>query len=398
MAPDPTHPILVINSGSSSLKFGLMTERDGQEQIVLDGSADGIGAGRGKFELRTAEGRMLRSANHYLASQGEALEQASQWLAEFFSVPPCAIGHRVVHGGPHLTAHQRITPSVRAQMQASLHFAPLHIPVALQLIDKAAQSYPGIPQFACFDTTFHNTLPESAARFPLPHGLFDDGIRRYGFHGLSYESIVHQLGAALPGRTIVAHLGNGASLAAIRNGLSVDTSMGLTPAGGIPMATRSGDLDPGVLLYLLRARQVHLDALEEMLNLESGLTALSGGRQDMRDLQAAAESGDRRAQLAIDVFCIAISKTIAAYASVLGGLDLLVFTGGIGEHSAQVRQNVCRRLEFLDLALDDDANQSHARTLTTASSRIRAGVVPSRENSQIARLCRAMMRNNDPGG
>jgi acetate kinase len=389
--------ILIINSGSSSLKFGLCSERNGQEHMVLEGVADGIGRGSGKIELRDEHGYMLRSESRSFASQGDALDQATRWLTELSPDKPHVIGHRVVHGGPHLLSHQRITPAVLAQLRACLHFAPLHIPVALELVERVGQAYPNARQFACFDTSFHRTIPDAAARFALPRSLFDEGIRRYGFHGLSYESVVHQLGDSLPGRTIIAHLGNGASLVALMNGLSADTTMGLTPTGGIPMATRSGDLDPGVILYLLREKQLNAGALEKLLNDNSGLLALSDGRTDMRELQDAAKSGDECAQLAIEVFCTSIRKVIASYAAVLGGLDLLVFTGGIGEHSPQIRNEICRNLQFLGLSADDPGNPMGGKGIPS-NNEARVAVVQSQEDRQIARHCRAMLRQERSAG
>ncbi len=388
----PDLSTLVINTGSSSLKCGLYVDRDGDEQLLLDGSADGIGRNSGKIELKDAQGRVLRSENLSFASEGDALDHVAKWLAQLSPEKPRAIGHRIVHGGPRLVAHQRITPGVLQELQACVHFAPLHIPLALELIDRAERSYPDVPQFACFDTAFHQSMPEAAARFALPGELFEEGIRRYGFHGLSYESIVHQLDANLPSRTVIAHLGSGASLAAVKDRRSVDTSMGLTPTGGIPMATRSGDLDPGVLLYLLRVKHMNADSLESLLNHDSGLTALSDGKQDMRDLEAAADSGDRQAQLAIEVFCASVRKAIAAYAAVLDGLDLLVFAGGIGEHSARIRKNVCEGLRFLGISLNQDANQRHIPMISVQHSRVRVAIVSSQEDRQIARHCRALLR------
>src|SRR5579862_8636763 len=389
----PDEPVLVINSGSSSLKFGLYIQRDDEEQAVLDGLADGIGRDSGKLELKDAQCRTLRSENVRFASEDEALSQAARWLAENSQLKPVAVGHRVVHGGPHLLAHQLITPAVLAELQNCIHFAPLHIPTALRLIRAAEKAYPQLPQFACFDTAFHATIPEVGSRFGLPRPLFDEGIHRYGFHGLSYESIVYQLGPELPRRTVIAHLGNGASLAAVKGGRSVDTSMGLTPTGGIPMATRSGDLDPGVLLYLLRVKKMNADSLERVLNRESGLTGISAGKSDMRDLESAAASGDQKAQIAIEIFCTGIRKAIAAYAAVLGGLDMLVFSGGIGEHSAPVRSRVCNGLGFLGVSIDDAGNQSNADTISTKGSKVRVRVVPSQEDLQIARHSRALLRN-----
>src|ERR1700723_3193073 len=384
-------PVLVINSGSSSLKFGLYVQRDGAEQAALDGLADGIGRDSGKLELKDARGQTLRSENVRFASEDDALSQAARWLAELSELKPVAVGHRVVHGGPHLLAHQLITPAVLTELQNCVHFAPLHIPTALRLITAAEEAYPQLPQFACFDTAFHTTIPEVGSRFALPRPLFDEGIHRYGFHGLSYESIVHQLGAELPSRTVVAHLGNGASLAAVKDGRSVDTSMGLTPTGGVPMATRSGDLDPGVLLYLLRVKKMNVDSLEHMLNRESGLTGISAGKSDMRDLESAAAGGDQKAQLAIEGFCTGIRKVIAAYAAVLGGLEMLVFSGGIGEHSAPVRGSVCNGLSFLGVSIDDAGNQSNSNVISTKGRKVHVRVVPSQEDFQIARHTRTFL-------
>jgi acetate kinase len=333
--------ILVINTGSSSLKCGLYVNkgnRGNDDTPILDATAD------------------------------DAFDRMTAWLTEHADTP-VAIGHRVVHGGPHLTTHQRITPAVRETLGRAIHFAPLHLPRALEFIDLAARRYPNIPQFACFDTTFHRTIPEVAARFALPRQLYAEGVRRYGFHGLSYESILHQLGHDRPARLIVAHLGSGASLAAVQDGQSVDTTMGLTPTGGIPMGTRPGDVDPGVLLYLLREKRLTVDALESLLNHDSGLKGLSGRTGDMRELEAAASAGDADAALAIDVFCRSIRKVIAAYTTVLEGLDLLVFTGGIGENSTRVRDAVTHGVP------------------NTAQVR----VLPSQEDQQIARHCRALL-------
>jgi|ERR1700722_6738801 len=385
--------ILVINTGSSSLKFGLYEKKNGEDRILIDGLADGIGRKDSNLVVKDATGRVLRSENLRFESQGSALDQAAQWLSQLSQPQPCAIGHRVVHGGPRLLAHQLITPAVVEELQNCVHFAPLHIPVALQMIEKAGRIYRNIPQFACFDTVFHTTIPDLAARFPLPRELFNEGIHRYGFHGLSYESIVYRLGTELPLRAVMAHLGNGASLAALKEGRSVDTTMGLTPAGGIPMSTRSGDLDPGVLLYLLRVKQMNADSLEDLLNHHSGLTALSGGKSDMRDLEGAADSGDPRALLAIDIFCGSIRQVISAYTAVLGGLDMLVFAGGIGEHSARIRSVVCHGLDFLGVAIDDATNKTGSTTkaISTQQSRVRVRIVPSQEDLQIARHCRSMI-------
>jgi acetate kinase len=361
--------ILVINTGSSSLKCGIYVSEGGDEALQLDALVDAVGRSTSTLTVKDARGRTVQSATLGPGSQAEALDHVAPWLQQYTEAPLRAIGHRVVHGGPHLVRHQRITPAVREELERSIHFAPLHLPMAIALMDRAGRWFPGVPQYACFDTAFHQTIPEVAARFALPKQLYTDGVRRYGFHGLSYESIVHQLGHEIPARVAMAHLGSGASLAAVKDGRSVDTTMGLTPTGGIPMATRSGDLDPGVLLYLLRAKHMTADALEALLNHESGLTGLSGHTGDMRELETAASAGDADAQLAIDVFCLSIRKVVGAYSAVLEGLDLLVLTGGIGENSVRVQQAVSRGLP----------------------SSVTVRVLPSREDRQIARHCRRLM-------
>jgi acetate kinase len=258
-------------------------------------------------------------------------------------------------------------------LRSATHFAPLHIPQALSLIDAAQSIFPSAQQFACLDDAFHQTMPEVASHLALPQKYFDAGIRHYGFHGLSYESLVHHFGAQLPERAIFAHLGNGASLCALRNGRSIDTTMGLTPTGGILMGTRSGDLDPGVLLYLLRNEKLGADELERLLNDESGLFGLSSGESDVKALEERARSNDPHAILALDVFAVAVRKMIGAYIALLGGVDLLVFTGGIGQHSAYIRTAAISGLEALGVT----ANKIQ--------------IVPPEEEKQIARHCRRLM-------
>jgi acetate kinase len=282
-----------------------------------------------------------------------------------------------VHGGPKLQAHQRITPSVLDELRSAIHFAPLHIPEALSLIASVQTIFPSAEQFACFDDAFHQTMPEVALHLPIPQRYFDVGIRRYGFHGLSYQSLVHHFGAQLPGRAIFAHLGNGASLCALRNGRSVDTTMGLTPTGGIPMGTRTGDLDPGILLYLLRNENLSTDEFENLINHEGGLFALSSGESDVKALEERARSGDKQAALALDVFAVSVRKIIGAYVALLGGLDLLVFTGGIGEHSNYIRSAATHGLEFLGLTRD------------------KIQILPAQEERQIARHCRTIIAKHN---
>lgn len=383
-------PILSINSGSSTLKFGLFAEEGGEERLLVRGNVDGIGKDNGTLEILNGDGKSLRSEKKKYGSQSDALSEVAGALASLEYSQPIAIGHRIVHGGPRLHDHVHISPDVMAALEASVHFAPVHIPTSLELIRHTEEIYPRLPQFACFDTAFHKTMPEKAYHYPLPARYLNEGVRRYGFHGLSYASIVHQLGPELKPRTVVAHLGNGASLAALRDGKSVDTSMGLTPTGGIPMSTRTGDLDPGILLYIRRTEGLSGDELEGLLNHESGLKALAG-TNDMRELQKAAAAGNAGAALAIDIFCTAIAKTVAAFAVSLGGLEMLVFAGGIGEHSAQVRAEVCARLSILSVKLDADRNTASEPQLSSGDSSVVVRIVPAQEEVQMAREVRARL-------
>ncbi len=362
----PRETILVVNTGSSSVKFGVYERQDADEVLMVEGESDS-------------------------AELGPALDQAARTVAGRGVGAPAAIGHRVVHGGPRLTEHQAITPRVIDELKACEHMAPLHMRVAMESIAKMQALYPNAQQFACFDTVFHRTMPEAAKRFALPGALYDEGVRRYGFHGLSYESIVHELGAELAPRTVMAHLGGGSSVTAVRDGRSIDTTMAFTPAAGVLMATRSGDLDPGVILYLMRVKNMGADAIEQMLNHRAGLLALSGGKSDMRELEASAATGDRAAELAIAAYCRALAKTVAGYGAVLGGIGMLVFAGGIGEHSAEVRAGICGALAWLGVELDLPANRANARVLSTPASRVAVRVAPSQEDRQIARHCRRLM-------
>ena len=371
--------ILVLNSGSSSLKFGLFAFRDGgQADLAFEGTAEGIGRPDGKLHVKAADGLTVHAEDHVFESQDDALGKIAAALQKAGAATPVAVGHRIVHGGPHLREHTLITPEVLEQLKEAEPLAPLHIPEALALIAQATRLYPDIPQFGCFDTAFHRTMPDVAAVLPIPARYKNQGIIRYGFHGLSYESIVARLGEDLPSRAVFAHLGSGSSLVAVREGKSIDTTMGLTPTGGIPMSTRTGDLDPGVLLYLLRTEKLSAEALETLVDRQSGLAGYSGGESDMQALLARETAGDPAASLAVEAFCTAVRKTIGAYAALLGGLDLLVFTGGIGEHSAPVRQKICEGLGFLGLG---DGTQEHGKLR----------VLPTGEDAQIAAHCRRLL-------
>ncbi len=343
--------ILVFNSGSSSLKLGLFTEVEGVLKPLCEGEADGIGRASGKLELKDADGQTLLRQEQPIASQEEALEHLVTKLRGLYKQGPTAIGHRVVHGGPQLREHVLITPDVMRQLESAVHFAPLHIPEALRIIRKAQELFPKTPQVACFDTTFHRTMPEVATHLPMPMRYYKAGVQRYGFHGLSCESVLRRIAQPLPAKIVIAHLGGGSSVTAVLDGKSRDTSMGLSPTGGVPMSLRTGDLDPAVLLYLLRTESLSADAIEKLVNHDCGLFALSNGESDM---QALLSRSDEAAALAIDVFVTSIRKAIGGYAALLGGIDLLIFTGGIGEHSAEIRKNILANLEFLGLTESGD--------------------------------------------
>ena len=368
--------ILALNSGSSSLKFGIYYRggSDSEEEPLLMGSAEGVGHKNGKLHIRSADGKPLVARECIHESQSGALATLATAIREHLSTAPVAVGHRVVHGGPKLCTHQLITPHVLHELRSGTHFAPLHIPQALVLIAAAQSIFPLAAHYACFDDAFHQTIPEVASHLPIPQRYFEAGVRRYGFHGLSYESLVYHFGTQLPERAIFAHLGNGASLCAVRNGASIDTTMGLTPTGGIPMGTRSGDLDPGVFLYLMRHEKLGADELEDMLNHRSGLFAFSAGESDVKALEERARSNDPQAALALDAFARSVRKVIGSYVALLGGVDLLVFTGGIGEHSVQVRSAATDGLESLGLTAD------------------KIQIVPAAEEKQIARHCRRLMK------
>lgn len=356
---------LVFNSGSSSLKFGLYGQADHGLQKLLHGSVELGSEPHTKCTLRVElqDGRQL-ALELQAAGQADVVATVAGLLQQQGFDPPEIIGHRIVHGGPHVRDHCLINPKTMAFLQAAHIYAPLHNAAALAVVREAEQHFPRVPQAACLDTAFHAALPAVAKVLPLPRQLQLEGVERYGFHGLSCESILAQLDE-IPPRLVIAHLGNGASITAVLNGRSIDTTMGLTPTSGIPMSTRCGDIDPGVLVYLLREKRLNASRLEEMLNRRSGLLGISRLSSDMRTLRDA-EHHDADAALAIAMFSQAVRKSIAAMAAALEGLDLLVFTGGIGEHDATLRQAVCSGLAWA--GLDDN----------------KVRVLPAREEEQMA--------------
>jgi acetate kinase len=364
--------VVCLNCGSSSVKGARYRVRGGHEERVTEASIDGLTASDDGASVRDAATHVFRRLTD---DHG----------------PAAAVGHRVVHGGPNLRAPVVVDDAVLAELRSAVAFAPLHLPAALGAIDGVRAVAPSLTQVACFDTAFHVTLPEVAWRLPIPQELSDLGIRRYGFHGLSYEYIVGAVGADTLGRAVVAHLGNGASLAAVDGGRSVATSMGLTPTGGIPMGTRTGDLDPGVLVHLAREQGYDAARLEEVVDERSGLLGL-GGTSDMRELLERRGQGDADAALAVDVFCTQVAMEVGAYATVLGGLDTIVFTAGIGERAVAVRAEVCGRLAHLGVAVDESANAQHAPVISTEASTVVVRVVPTDEDAVIARHTAALVR------
>jgi acetate kinase len=379
------HHILAFNSGSSSLKFALYEFSNSSERLLVRGEAEDIGAPSARLWLRTPGGSSVVDQPRPIPERQDALQTVLEELKKGKYAAPSAMGHRVVNGGPNYTAPQKITPQVLTDLRNLVPLAPLHLPAEIKIMEAVASQLPQIPQVACFDTAFHRRLPDLAQRFPLPRKLFDEGIRRYGFHGLSYEYVLQELGpAAQRQRLIIAHLGNGASLSAVKDGLPADTSMGLTPTGGVMMGTRTGDLDPGILIYLLRERRYDAAKLERLVDSESGLLGVSELTSDMKALLAKRDS-DPRAAEAVAMFCRSVRKEIGAFASVLGGVDMLVFTGGIGEHAPAVREEICRDLGHLGIRIDSAENNASKDVISAAESACVVKVVATNEELMIAR-------------
>ncbi|MBU1396172.1 MAG: acetate/propionate family kinase [Gammaproteobacteria bacterium] len=380
--------LLILNAGSSSLKFAVyQADAAGDPQAVYRGGVEEIGR-NGRFQVFHAPDaggpidQAVAVANHE-----QALQQVLDWLeARHPGLAFRAAGHRVVHGGADYIHPVRIDAGVMADLETLIPLSPLHQPHNLAGIRALARLRPDLPQVACFDTAFHHTLPPLARRFALPRELGERGIRRYGFHGLSYEHIASvlpdYLGPAAEGRVVVAHLGNGASLCAMRQRRSVETSMSFTPLDGIPMASRCGALDPGVLLYLMREEGMSPQQLDDLLHHRAGLLGVSGISGDVRTLQA---SSDPHAAEALDLFAYRTAQAIAGHAVALAGIDALVFTAGIGEHAAPVRAAICRHLAWLGLALDEAANPRHGPRISQADSPVSAWVIPTNEERVIAR-------------
>jgi acetate kinase len=391
----PNKPILVLNSGSSSIKFSLFHASEHDRTKLFEGAVDGIGTERGKFWIKDADGNKLRDETPALPTRNVAFKLVADALSQPPFPYPSAIGHRMVAGGPHLTSHRRITPEVLDEMERNVAFAPLHTPIAVYIMREAETLFPGVPNFVCFDTAFHTTIPEVAQRFAIPEKYWEQGVRRYGAHGISYESIVYQLEKqnTVPERLIVAHLGNGSSITAIRRGKSLDTSMGLTPTGGLISGTRTGDIDPGVLLYILRDITGGADELETIVAKKSGLLAVSQISNDMRELRDAVAAGDTHAAMAIAQFAYSVKKFISMYIGVLGGLDMLVFTGGIGENDIATRADICAGLENLGIIIDPKRNNVRGEAvISSETSPVLVRVIPPAEDLLIANHAYKLMQ------
>ena len=385
--PQPTR-ILAMNQGSSTLKAALYNVHQ-TEELLLSVAIDEPKGATGQLKIADGRGSTIFQTKVKTSPPDAPLDLMFRWLADHgYSSQLAAVGHRLVHGGPRYHKPLRINGKVSHELKRLIALDPEHLPQALRDIRFVAKKFPRLPQVACFDTAFHSSLPQVARMYALPRKLYSDGIRRYGFHGLSYEYIVQDLGLMDPqlahGRVIIAHLGNGASMVAIRDGKSLDTTMGLTPLEGLVMGTRSGDVDPGALIYLQAQKKLSLNALDHLLNKQSGLLGVSGTTSDMRELLRKS-STDPRAAEAVDLFCYRAKKYVGAYAAALSGLDILVFAGGIGEHAFAVRERICHGLEFLGIQLDAKLNRANAPVISSSRSRVRVRVIQTDEDRIIVR-------------
>jgi acetate kinase len=381
--------ILTINGGSSSIKFA-MFEAGGSLRRILEGGIDRIGQPKATFRVKGETpadnfSRLVTAPDHTVA-----VGALMDWIAERSGRDALtAVGHRVVDGGPKYSKPERITAEMVAELHRLSPFDPDHMPEELLLTEAFHRRFPHLPQVACFDTAFHHDLPRVAQLLPIPRRYEAQGVRRYGFHGLSYAFLMEELArlgdpAATTGRVILGHLGNGASLAAVRDGKSVDTSMSFTPTAGVPMSTRSGDLDPGLVWYLARTEKMSAKQFNEMVNFESGLLGISETSSDMRDLLNR-ETQDVRAAEAVAVFCYQVRKWIGGFAAALGGLDTLVFSGGIGENAPAVRARICDGLGFLGIELEEKRNARNEGVISAAASRVAVRVIRTDEERMIAK-------------
>ncbi|HCE09314.1 MAG TPA: acetate/propionate family kinase [Oxalobacteraceae bacterium] len=380
--------ILAVNGGSSSIKFALF--ESAPLQPILKGSIQGVGIAQGNFVVKGVSQADDFTRSVKVPDHVTAVALLMDWIgARIEPGALVAVGHRVVHGGPKYWEARRITPEMMGELRQLSPFDPEHMPEEILLAEAFQRRFPDLSQIACFDTAFHRDMPRVARLLPIPRRYEAKGVRRYGFHGLSYAYLMQELEhvggrKAANARVVLAHLGNGASMAAVREGRSVDTTMAFTPASGLPMSTRSGDVDPGLASFLARSENMTASQFDHMANHESGLLGISETSADMRDLLACA-SDDRRAAEAVELFCYQAKKSIGAYAAVLGGLDTLVFAGGIGENASPVRARICEGLGFLGIELHAARNLAHANVISTDASRVTVRVIRTDEELMIAR-------------
>ncbi len=381
--------VLTINGGSSSIKFALY-EIEGSLKQLFYGKMENIGIKNTKLSFTTADTHEENSFDINATDYTNAGNLLIEWLEKqdgFVSVK--AIGHRIVHGMKH-TDPQQVTSKLLAELKEISAYDPEHLPGEINLIEIFQKRYPLLPQIACFDTSFHSSMPPVAKLLPIPRRYKDKGIQRYGFHGLSYTWLMEELkriggNETAQGKIILAHLGNGASIAAIKDGISIDTSMGFTPTSGLPMGTRSGDLEPGVAWYLMEVEKLTPEQFSHLINHESGLLGVSETSSDMRELIKIKDT-DSRAAEAIELFCYQTKKWIGSFTAVLGGLDTLVFSGGIGENAPEVRDRVCRGLEYLGIELDEQKNLKNEAIISSAESSVSVRVIKTNEELMIAKL------------
>jgi len=385
-----TSRILTINGGSSSIKFALFEPGDSPRRL-LAGQVQRIAQPGSSLSATDASGKTLDDRKLDARDHAEAAHQLIDWIkAHLDGASLLGIGHRVVHGGVNLVDHQRITPAIIAELKATQPLDLAHLPREIALIETFAAEFVDCPQIACFDTAFHRDLPTVARLLPIPRQYARAGVRRFGFHGLSYAYLMEELRRiagddAASGRIILAHLGSGASMAAVKGGRPIDTTMAFTPTAGLVMGTRPGDLDPGVLVYLMRSENLSPEQIDELISKQCGLIGLSESSSDMRDL-VARRATDSRAAEAVDIFCYQARKWIGAYAAALGGLDTLVFAGGIGEHAKEAREQICQGLEFLGMRFDATANAANAGVISSKESKVTVRVIPTDEQVMIARI------------
>ena len=393
---EPYRSLLTINGGSSSLKFAVFSSGPALRR-KLSGRIERIGAPTPRSWPRTSKGNPAASLEIGAGDHARAAERLAGWLdTQADILPIAAVGHRIVHGGLRLTEHQRVTDGVLEELRGNRTLDLAHLPQEIAMIEVFGRAWPGVPQMVCFDTAFHRDLPRVSRLLPIPRTYIDAGFRRLGFHGLSYEYLLGELrrvaGEAADGRVILAHLGSGASLAAVKSGRPVDTTMAFTPTAGVMMGTRPGDLDPGLLLHLERLEGRLPEDMDRYVSEKFGLFGVSGGTSDMRDLLAR-EATDPRAEEAVELFVYQIVKTVGAYATVLEGLDTLVFSGGIGERSAAIRSRICARLAAWDVRIDESQNAAGAAVVSSGASAVTVRVIPTDEEIVIARAVRAMLED-----